>query len=130
MAAKEMPGITIFWDQFDFLLDDCLMPEQTCVLLAAIRDYSRDGVHPEFEDKLLSLAWKAIRPRIDAAITSYSKAENKKRFGGLKKVWDSAHPDEKCVFSRFEEWEAAGCPEVSCWLSGGPKNKKTDIFGK
>jgi hypothetical protein len=63
--------------------------EQKDLLLAAVM-YARDKSEPEYDDRVLRLAWSRIRKRIDADTDRYAERVEKNR-ENAKKRWSDAN---------------------------------------
>lgn len=60
---KEKPGVMIYWETFDALNN--LTAEETKAIVDAVGIYGRYKEKPSFQDRLLSVVWSQIEPKID-----------------------------------------------------------------
>lgn len=91
-------GITFFKEYFDYM--DDMTPEQYCKFMRMIRDLRFDGIDtlPEdVEDKVVRLAWRAVRPVVQKS------TRNAKNYGDRKnktekeeEPQDDSQPIPKC----------------------------------
>ena len=67
---SEKPGVLLYWETFEVL--ESLLDGEAKIMLAAIKNYSRCGIVPDFADnRVLTTLWVVIQSKLDADSNKY-----------------------------------------------------------
>lgn len=80
---NEKPGVLLYWETFEVL--ESLLDGEAKIMLAAIKNYSRYGIVPDFSDnRVLATLWVIIQSKLDADSNKYKEICTKRAEAGKK----------------------------------------------
>ena len=84
------PGFLFYFDR-KYIFSTLSPAEQGTLLMAALT-YAETGQRPQFTDRIMSMAWNALWPRLDEDARRYESIVQSKRAAANKR-WDRSSPE-------------------------------------
>lgn len=92
--SRQKPGVMLYNEILNAILDSGLKPEQIASMLCAIRNYSQYGELPDFHsDAALNAIWFLAKPSIDRDNARYDKMCTQ-REEAINKRWFKAYAEK------------------------------------
>lgn len=100
--VKERPGIMVYFDTLDMLVDGEYSKEEAGELFFAILQYGRYGDITQFRDRGMKVMFKDLMYKIDRDGEKWAKETLGSVYGSYKKKTLKADPDAQVI--DYEEW--------------------------
>lgn len=104
--ANEKPGFYIWFNTVDAMAE--LTFEEKGMIYAAVEEYARYGVIPEFNDRLLRSIWSRLKKDLDSDDAKYKEVQKQNQIKGwksdFKRNYAPAHgidPDDEAALAKY-----------------------------
>lgn len=84
--ATQRPGFMLYFQTLDAMIEDFDI-ESLGIMLQAMYQYAKNGVEPQFEDRVLKAHWHYVKDDLDRDAIAYAKAKNDNRRKAYLRSW-------------------------------------------